>query len=510
MKCRLLLPDATRSIALAIVTLVLVSCARSAAPTPSLDPSLAGRIDLTPNTRVAKNVILFIGDGMGVSTVTAARIYDGQLKGQPGEENALPFETFPDLALIKTYNTNQQVGDSAGTGTAMETGEKTRAGVIDVGPEADRGDCRAALGIPLASMGELAEQNGKATGVVTTTRITHATPATVYAHSAERDWESDRFMSAADWDAGCRDIAWQLVHFDVGDGLDVVLGGGRIEFFGAAGGGERKTPGDDLVKDWLHGGPHRVFVSSAAELAGVNPGHQVFGLFADDHMTYMAERPADSTEPTLSRMTSAAIDLLEAKGSGYYLMVEGGRIDHGHHDNKAGYALAETEEFARAVAVALEKVDLDDTLVLVTADHSHTMAIVGYPTRGNPILGLVTKNDRHGHPESHPALAADGKPYTTLGYVNGPGAVGGGERPMPETGLYAIQQSLYATVSVDLDGTRSEDETHGGEDVALYAIGPWSHLVGGVLEQNAIFHVMTYAFGWTEEQKRLQAAAHQD
>ena len=81
---------------------------------------------------------------------------------------------------------------------------------------------------------------------------------------------------------------------------------------------------------------------------------------------------------------------------------------------------------------------------------------------------------------------------------------------MPETGLYAIQQSLYATVSVDLDGTRSEDETHGGEDVALYAIGPWSHLVGGVLEQNAIFHVMTYAFGWTEEQKRLQAAAHQD
>ena len=480
------------------------SCARSDVPAPALDASLASRVHLTPNRHTAKNVILFIGDGMGVSTVTATRIYDGQLKGQPGEENVLPFETFPNLALVKTYNTNQQVGDSAGTGTAMETGVKTRAGVIDVAPEADREDCRAALRLPLASMGELAEQNGKATGVVTTTRITHATPATVYAHSAERDWESDRFMSAADWDAGCRDIAWQLAHFDVGDGLDVVLGGGRIEFFGAAGGGERKTPDDDLVKDWLDGGPGRVFVSSAAELESVPPGHQVFGLFSDDHMTYMTERPADSTEPTLSQMTSIAIDLLAAKGNGYYLMVEGGRIDHGHHDGKAGYALAEAEEFARAVEVALEKVDLDETLVLVTADHSHTMAIVGYPVRGNPILGLVTNNDRHGHPEPQPALAADGKPYTTLGYVNGRGAVGGGERPVPETGLYAKQQSLYATVSVDLDGSRSEDETHGGEDVALYAIGPWSQLVGGVLEQNVIFHVMTYAFGWTEKQKHLK------
>lgn len=489
---------------LPVLVLTGASCARSAAPVPALDASLAARASLAANVSTAKNVILFIGDGMGVSTVTATRIYDGQLKGESGEENVLPFETFPNLALIKTYNTNQQVGDSAGTGTAMETGRKTRAGVIDVDPQADRGDCVAAMRLPLASMGELAEQNGKATGVVTTTRITHATPATVYAHSAERDWESDRYMAAADWDAGCRDIAWQLAHFDVGDGLDVVLGGGRLEFFGADGGGERKTPGDGLVQDWLHGGPQRVFVSSAAELAGVTPGHQVFGLFSDDHMTYMAERPADSTEPTLSEMTSAAIGLLEGNRNGYFLMVEGGRIDHGHHDGKAGYALAEAEEFARAVEVALAKVDLGETLLLVTADHSHTLTIAGYPTRGNPVLGLVTNNDRHGHPEPHPALAADGKPYTTLGYMNGPGAVGGGARPVPETGLNAKQQSLYATISVDLDGTRSEDETHGGEDVALYAIGPWSQLVGGVLEQNAIFHVMTYAFGWTEEQKQLR------
>ena len=92
----------------------------------------------------AENIILFIGDGMGVSTVTAARIFDGQSQGKSGEEHVLPFERFDHVALVKTYNTNQQVADSAGTATAMLSGEKTKAGVIGVGPKAGRRNCKDA------------------------------------------------------------------------------------------------------------------------------------------------------------------------------------------------------------------------------------------------------------------------------------------------------------------------------------------------------------------------------
>src|SRR5210317_272767 len=91
--------------------------------------------------RPTSNVILFLGDGMGMATITAARIFDGQSRGEPGEENILPFETFPNVALVKTYKTNQQVPDSAGTATAIHTGTKTRAGVINIGPQARRRNC---------------------------------------------------------------------------------------------------------------------------------------------------------------------------------------------------------------------------------------------------------------------------------------------------------------------------------------------------------------------------------
>ena len=197
---------------------------------------------------VARNVILFIGDGMGVSTVTAARIFDGQSLDMSGEEHELIFETFPHVALVKTYNTNQQVPDSAGTATAMMTGRKTRAGVINIGPEARRRDCRAALDNPLRPLGAIAGERGKSVGVVTTTRLTHATPAAVFAHSPERDWESDRYLPVADRELGCRDIAFQLTHFDVGDGLDVALGGGRAEFYGGGFDGNRVAEQDDLIQ----------------------------------------------------------------------------------------------------------------------------------------------------------------------------------------------------------------------------------------------------------------------
>ncbi len=462
---------------------------------------LAIRKGVEPANKKAKNVILFVGDGMGVSTVTASRIYEGQSLGKTGEEGALSFEAFPHVALVKTYNTNQQVPDSAGTATAMHTGVKTRAGMLGVRADAQRGSCREARNLTIATIGEYAERLGMATGVVTTTRITHATPASMYAHTPERDWEHDGEMPDEAIRDGCIDIARQLIEFSEGDGIDVALGGGRSVFLGADRGGKRKSPEADLVTEWRDANPERrKYIESADELAELNNtgGQQVLGLFHDSHLSYMVERAPNNEEPTLSQMTAKAVELLSTNENGYYLLVEGGRIDHGHHAGTAERALAETQEFSKAVQVALSLVDLDETLVLVTADHSHVFTMAGYPTRGNPILGVVVGNDAAGNPESEPKLALDGQPYTTLGYWNGPGAASGNrDHPTePQHGQpFLVQQAVIPT-GYHSGSKRLLSETHGGEDVALYANGARSHLVGGVLEQNVIFHIIAHAFGW--------------
>ncbi len=477
---------------------LLPSLAMAAAALLTVTVTALSGCGRSPMERPAKNVILFIGDGMGVTTVTAARIFDGQSQGLSGEEHWLAFERFPNVALVKTYNTNQQVPDSAGTATAMVSGQKTRAGVVNVAAEVQRRDCEGALANPLRHIGEIAQERGLAVGFVTTTRVTHATPAVLYAHSPERDWEADWPIPPVDWQHGCRDIAYQLLNPASGRGVDIAMGGGSREFYGSDKGGRRKNPQEDLVSEWLSRDSNRRYIQSAEQLQTLTPGEQVLGLFAASHMTFVAARQSDSQEPTLAEMTSAAIDLLQASSDGYFLMVEGGRIDHAHHDGKPGYALLEVQAFNQAVEVALAKADLDDTLILVTADHSHVLTMSGYPTRGNPILGLVVGNDKSGEAKTAPNLAADGQPYATLGYANGPGAVTQLPRPAPETGIAAVAQALVPLSSVGIDGSLSDDETHSGEDVALYSIGPGAERVRGVMEQSQIFTIMMDAFGWSE------------
>jgi alkaline phosphatase len=180
-------------------------------------------------------------------------------------------------------------------------------------------------------------------------------------------------------------------------------------------------------------------------------------------------------------------------------MVEGGRIDHGHHDGKAGYAMLEAQAFSHAVQSALDVIDLDETLVLVTADHSHVFTMGGYATRGNPILGLVVENDKSGQPKPGPEADANGVPYTTLSYANGPGAVDAIPRPEPETGIDALSQSLVKVMHVDIAGRHDYGETHGGEDVALYAVGVGAERVSGVIEQNKVFDIMMSAYGWSRD-----------
>jgi len=472
------------------------------------------------NAGVAKNIILFVGDGMGVSTITAARILDGQKKGMLGEENTLSFETFPAVGLAKTYNVDSQTPDSAGTMTAMISGVKTDVGVIGVNEDIERGNCSSATGNELVTALELAEISGMSTGIVSTARITHATPAATYAKSADRNWEDVSDMPTEAVDAGCKDIADQLVKFEANleakyagldvDGIEVVMGGGRRHFlpkdatFNSADAvsaveGDR-TDGRDLTAEWktAYANGTYVFDQTGFDAINTETTERVFGLFNESHMQYEADRSNDiAGEPSLSQMTEKAIKVLDNNDKGFFLMVEAGRIDHAHHAGNAFNALNDTIELSKAVQMAIDNTDPKDTLIIVTADHGHVFTIAGYPKRGNPILGKVVAVG-----ETEPALAADDMPYTTLGYANGKGFRDLGTETNADVTYAADAVSGrvdLTAIDTTTPGFHQEtlvplsSETHSGEDVAVFAMGPGSQLVNGTNEQSLIFHIMNFA-----------------
>ncbi|MBV7316571.1 alkaline phosphatase [Shewanella sp. NIFS-20-20] len=466
---------------------------------------------LTVNNQAgaAKNIILFVGDGMGVSTVTAGRILDGQLRGHSGEENSLSFETLPYVGLAKTYNVDGQTPDSAGTMTAMMTGVKTDVGVISQGEGVVRGNCASAQGQHLVTSLELAAMAGMATGVVSTARITHATPAATFAHVPDRNWEADSNLPSEAISHGCEDIAAQLLAFNGGQGINVVMGGGRRNFIPTSmidpeGKSGKRRDGRDLTAEWLAKYPNAAYVQDRDAFVAVDSQRtdHLLGLFNSSHMKYDYDRTTAGVagEPSLAEMTAKSIDMLSKNENGFVLIVEAGGIDHAHHAGNAARALYDTLALSDAVRVAMEKTSANDTLLIVTADHSHVFTIAGYPTRGNPILGLVKSNDANGVAAVTNATDANGLPYTTVGYANGAGfasfATGGDERYN-----FAIDAGRKDLNYVDVQhvGFHQEaliplsSETHAGEDVAIFAGGPGAHLVQGTVEQSEIFHVINHA-----------------
>ncbi len=486
----------------------------------------------------AKNVILFMGDGMGVTTLTASRILEGQLRGESGEENRLSFEEFPFSALSKTYSANQQTSDSAPTMSAIISGVKTDEGVLSVNQNIVRGDYKTVAGNETKTLLEMAEEAGKSTGVVSTARLTHATPGACYAHTADRDWESDydilwaannaanlnkpdvaKRIRAA-YDAKFPDIARQLIEFKYGDGLEVAMGGGRSKFMpnesfdpeyptlkGA------RTDSRDLTKEWLAKYRNSSYVWNKADFDKIdaNKTKHLLGLFEPSQMQFEYDRPKDAgQEPSLSDMTRKAIDILSKDRDGYFLMVEAGRIDHAHHNGNAFRALTDTIELSNAVRAALEKVNLDETLVIVTADHSHTFNMMGYPVRGNNILGLIREVDDYGNAEQFYKKDSLGLPMTTLNYTNGRGFIGANnlfpEGPKlccnePRT-FQPVKNGRPDLTLVDTTGPDYlqeamiplRSETHGGEDVAIFATGVNAYIIRGSMEENWIFYVMADAF----------------
>ena len=449
-----------------------------------------------PVTTAARNVIIFIGDGMGVSTLTAGRIHQGQIRGADGESLVTAMDGLSHTALVKTYSHDAQVSDSAPTATAILAGVKTRNGVIGLGPEAVVDDCPGSKDDQIPSLFAIAQDQGRVTGIISTARITHATPAAAFAHTPQRDWEADTDMPAGARAAGCQDIARQLIESPVGAKLDLVLGGGRQNFLPTGTADPeypdrtgKRSDGRDLVAAWRKRNPRGAFVWNSAAFAKLDLARtpRVFGLFEPDHMQYEADRATDrGGEPSLAEMTRSAITMLGREDKGYVLLVEAGRIDHAHHGGNARRALEDTVALDDAVKVALQMVDLQDTLVVVTADHSHTFSISGYPVRGNPILGVAAGEDKL------PFKAKDGKAFTTLGYANGPGAVMDGPRPDPiAVDTTALDYRQQAAVPLG-------SETHGGDDVVVRASGPMAHLFKGTIEQHSIFHIVKEAMAPTK------------
>ncbi|TQS73606.1 alkaline phosphatase [Rhodobacteraceae bacterium] len=453
-------------------------------------------IDRQDNTNRAKNVIVLVADGNGVGTNYATRVFAGQQEGKLGEEHVLPYET-PQFhsALIKTYNINAQTPDSAPTAGALNTGVKQRFNLINLGENAIHDDCTTEAGNELTTFAEIVSDMGKSVGIVSTARVTHATPAAVYAKTANRNWESE---VPAECETS-RDIATQLIDAMDAGTIDLVMGGGGRAFLpegetlGKSTG--NRTDGTNLVERAKDMGAQ--VATDTASFKALADDAPVLALFNNSHMDYEADR-ADDEEPSLADMTASAIDYLSQNEDGYYLEIEAGRVDHANHGGNARRALIDGVAFADAVSTALQMVDPAETLVIVTADHEHSIAFNGYCGRGSDITGLCYDVAQEGIAHSDDlVLADDGKPYSIIGYLNGPGAV----LMEQQDGTFAAPEGradLSQADATDIDFVQQSllpksSESHSGEDVAAYAVGPWAHLVDGTLEQNVLFHVMHHA-----------------
>ena len=469
---------------------VLAGCA--SAPPASLATQ-------APATQQARNVIFFLGDGLGINTLTAARIFHA------GEEGQLTIDRLPESAFVTTFSNNAMVTDSAAGMAAYMTGVKHDNGVISmsagtraVAPGKDvNGNAtvsRCENGSPAVTLLELAKRRGMATGVVTNTSVTDATPASTYGHACHRRLETDLAAALVPGGAGYNSALGAR-------GIDVLFGGGAQFFTPFARGGKR-ADGRDLLAELSAQGVRVVSDSAGFKALAPGAGQAAIGLFAPNHMDYDAVRnPA--LQPSLSEMTRKAIDLLAphagSQGGGLFLVVEGGLIDHALHATLGKRALQETVSFNDAMQAALDKMEaldpgLKNTLVVSTADHDHTLLLNGYTVRtgkttpGNPgVLGLVRNLD------GSPKLDREGRPFTIIGFGTGENRVNGNRNTQPALTDEIVTRDDYHQEAVVR--TRPGAETHGGSDVYLGAAGAGSELFRGTIDNTRVFSLIKTAAG---------------
>ena len=400
----------------------------------------------SPAGREARSAVLFIGDGMGPSYVTLTRVARG------GSRGALRIDSLPYTALTRTYSADSPVTDSAAAATAMACGKKTVNGVL--GEDASAVYARQD-GARLESIAVWAKKRGMRVGLVTTSTVTDATPAAFYA--CEKDRENE---------AG---IARQAV----ASGIDFLLGGGG-KFFPEELRSQARADGWTVV----------VTVHDLRVMTG--RGRHVLGLFDEGAFPFQPEivlarkqadgapaagsdAPAARDVPTLPEMTRWAIDRLKGSGRPFFLMVEGGRIDHAGHANWARTLVDETAALDEAVGIAVDRLDPKTTLVLVTADHeTGGLALNGYPHEKDGIWS--TYSDPEGD-------KGDG-PYPVVTFASGPGIKK--QTGRPPDGEDDARPSGISLVSA----------AHTGVDVALYAWGAGAERVHGTLDNTAVYSIL--------------------
>ncbi|XP_037717070.1 membrane-bound alkaline phosphatase-like [Drosophila subpulchrella] len=451
------------------------------------DEEISQRLQLPQlSTKKAKNVIMFLGDGMPISSVTAARILKGQRQNKTGEESLLSFESFPYSGLSRTYCSNAQVPDSACTATAYLCGVKTNIINIGVSAAVNFNNCTASQDPAnrLTSIAEWSQNAGKSTGIVTTTTLTHASPSGAYAKTANRMWECDTDVTSYGVDAStCIDMATQLVTQTPGKNFEVMFGGGMGKFLpktikDSHGNAGERSDGVNLLSRWQGLHNKGVMVTNRKQLLNLNvsSASSIIGVFQSGLMDLHMD--ADATyQPTLSELTEVAIKKLSHNENGYFVFIEGGLIDIANHYTQAGYALDELLEFEKAIQLARDITDVEDTLIVVTADHGHTLSIAGYPGRGTPILGVNQHN-----------ADINGVKYSVLNYAAGP------NQYVDETGQrIPLEDILGPDNAITPSYIPTEIGLHSGEDVGIWASGPQSHLFTGVMQQHTIPHLMAYA-----------------
>jgi alkaline phosphatase len=470
----------------------------------------AGRGDSAAGPAAARSCVFFIGDGMGVSTVSATRVMSVGIEGR------LVLDHMPFTALSRTADADSITPDSASTMTAMVTGVQTNSGVIGLDATTEFNDFnKDGDGARLTTILELAKAAGKSVGVISTARVTHATPAACYAKVNNRDQENAIALQALPGDP--------TFNGALGTGMDLIMGGGRRFFVPNTvvdEEGERGARGDgrDLRIEFQQKGYTYVWNRRQLSQLGL-PGTPVLALFDSSHMEYEWDRPLDTAgEPSLAEMTSFAVRFLSQNPNGFFLMVESGRIDHAHHAGNAFRALYDAEELDEAVLAAASLINLNDTLLMVTADHSHVFNIAGYPSRPLNELSYPVKSapdDYRRAPFSGlfsvvyevnaatgdvvAATDANGAPYTILGYLNGPG-YRNGPRVDPRTDPFKGMGGAAVRGPSDPNYVQEAavplgSETHSGEDVALYAIGAGASLVNGTVRNSFTLTVMRTALG---------------
>lgn len=303
--------------------------------------------DAIPAADEPLSIILMIGDGMGYEHVELARLVE------VGEFGSLNMQESDWNASVTTHSANAAVTDSAASGTAIATGTKTNNGYIALSPSL----------VPLETILEYAQTQNKSTGVVSTCRIVDATPASFMTHTDSR-YNFD-------------EIARQIVEEA---NVDVLLGGG-LDYFNSSQISTMITNGYSVVYN-------------RTELASITSG-RVFGLFNGYHMDYEYDRDY-SLQPSIAEMTNKSIELLSQDFDGFFLMVEGGRIDLAAHDDDKVRNALDTIAFDKAVDVALDYVkDHNNTILIVTADHETEGLVVLSNNFNSELPGdLVVEEDK--------------------------------------------------------------------------------------------------------------------